>query len=79
MWIGSDLRKNGFSLEEDPHAPPGHHFKLKAVPFSKNITFGVEGMMYPLFPNIACCYLERNKHSLSSEMSVFILDVPYSA
>lgn len=36
------IRKNGFSLEEDPHAPPGHHFKLKAVPFSKNITFGVE-------------------------------------
>ncbi|CAK7348293.1 unnamed protein product [Dovyalis caffra] len=36
------IRKNGFVLEEDPHAPPGHHFKLKAVPFSKNITFGVE-------------------------------------
>ncbi|KAL6217237.1 hypothetical protein ACLB2K_010454 [Fragaria x ananassa] len=36
------IRKNGFSLEEDPHAPPGHHFKLKAIPFSKNITFGVE-------------------------------------
>lgn len=37
------VRKNGFAVEEDPHAPPGHHFKLKAVPFSKNITFGVEG------------------------------------
>lgn len=37
------LRKNGFLLEEDMHAPPGHHFKLKAVPFSKNTTFGVEG------------------------------------
>ncbi|KAM1534389.1 hypothetical protein PS1_008169 [Malus domestica] len=36
------IRKNGFSLEEDPQAPPGQHFKLKAVPFSKNITFGVE-------------------------------------
>ncbi|XP_048232709.1 DNA mismatch repair protein PMS1 isoform X2 [Ricinus communis] len=36
------IRKNGFALEEDPHAPPGHRFKLKAVPFSKNITFGVE-------------------------------------
>ncbi|XVF72607.1 hypothetical protein PTKIN_Ptkin12aG0134300 [Pterospermum kingtungense] len=36
------IRKNGFVLEEDPHAPPGHHFKLRAVPFSKNITFGVE-------------------------------------
>ncbi|CAK9175311.1 unnamed protein product [Ilex paraguariensis] len=35
------IRKNGFSLEEDLHAPPGHRFKLKAVPFSKNITFGV--------------------------------------
>ncbi|KAK6937391.1 DNA mismatch repair protein, S5 domain 2-like [Dillenia turbinata] len=36
------IRKNGFALEEDLYAPPGHHFKLKAVPFSKNITFGVE-------------------------------------
>lgn len=36
------IRKNGFALEEDPDALPGHHFKLKAVPFSKNITFGVE-------------------------------------
>ncbi|KAL5791807.1 hypothetical protein ACOSP7_000401 [Xanthoceras sorbifolium] len=36
------IRKNGFALEEDLHAPPGHHFKLKAIPFSKNITFGVE-------------------------------------
>ncbi|XVE73307.1 hypothetical protein DITRI_Ditri11bG0107100 [Diplodiscus trichospermus] len=36
------IRKNGFVLEEDPHSPPGHHFKLIAVPFSKNITFGVE-------------------------------------
>uniref|UniRef100_A0A7N0TAC4 Uncharacterized protein n=1 Tax=Kalanchoe fedtschenkoi TaxID=63787 RepID=A0A7N0TAC4_KALFE len=36
------LRKNGFTLEEDPHAPPGSHFRLKAVPFSKNIVFGVE-------------------------------------
>lgn len=36
-------RKNGFSLEEDPHALIGQRFKLKAVPFSKNITFGVEG------------------------------------
>ncbi|GFZ19434.1 DNA mismatch repair protein [Actinidia rufa] len=35
------IRKNGFALEEDFHAPPGHRFKLKAVPFSKNITFGV--------------------------------------
>ncbi|KAK4756512.1 hypothetical protein SAY87_006639 [Trapa incisa] len=36
------IRKNGFTLEEDPHAPPGKHFRLTAVPFSKNITFGVE-------------------------------------
>ncbi|KAL3517451.1 hypothetical protein ACH5RR_020040 [Cinchona calisaya] len=35
------IRKNGFSLEEDVHAPPGQRFKLKGVPFSKNITFGV--------------------------------------
>ncbi|XWS31709.1 hypothetical protein CRYUN_Cryun23aG0099500 [Craigia yunnanensis] len=39
------IRKNGFVLEEDPHAPPGHRFKLRAVPFSKNITFGVEDVM----------------------------------
>lgn len=38
------IRKNGFALEEDPHAPPGQHFQLKAVPFSKNITFGVEDL-----------------------------------
>ncbi|KAJ4968021.1 hypothetical protein NE237_014722 [Protea cynaroides] len=36
------IRKNGFTLEEDVHAPPGCHFKLKAVPFSKNIIFGAE-------------------------------------
>lgn len=43
------VRKNGFALEEDPHALPGNHFKLKAVPFSKNITFGVEGNKCLLF------------------------------
>nr|CAD1821916.1 unnamed protein product [Ananas comosus var. bracteatus] len=36
------IRKNGFILVEDLQAPPGHHFLLKAVPFSKNITFGTE-------------------------------------
>lgn len=40
------FRKNGFALEEDVHAPPGHRFKLRAVPFSKNITFGVSGNPY---------------------------------
>lgn len=35
------FRRNGFLLEEDLCAPPGHRFKLKAVPFSKNITFGI--------------------------------------
>ncbi|GAB2220771.1 hypothetical protein Droror1_Dr00008443, partial [Drosera rotundifolia] len=34
--------QNGFSLQEDMLAPPGHRFKLQAVPFSKNILFGVE-------------------------------------
>lgn len=49
IWvIISNFRKNGFSLDEDPYAPPGRHFILKAVPFSKNVTFGVEG----------CCYLQ---------------------
>lgn len=36
------IMKNGFSLEEDPHAPAGLRFRLKAVPFSKKITFGIE-------------------------------------
>ncbi|KAK7270208.1 hypothetical protein RIF29_23191 [Crotalaria pallida] len=36
------IRKNGFTLEEDSSAPPGCRYKLKSVPFSKNITFGVE-------------------------------------
>lgn len=36
-------RKNGFALKEDMDAPPGQRFLVKAVPFSKNITFGVEG------------------------------------
>ncbi|CAN4091435.1 unnamed protein product [Withania somnifera] len=35
------FRRNGFLLEEDLCAPPGHRFKLKAVPFSKNTTFGI--------------------------------------
>ncbi|KAK6120212.1 hypothetical protein DH2020_046118 [Rehmannia glutinosa] len=35
------FRKNGFLLEEDMHAPTGRRFILKAVPFSKNITFGI--------------------------------------
>ncbi|EPS64298.1 hypothetical protein M569_10482, partial [Genlisea aurea] len=35
------FRKNGFLLEEDIDAPPGHRFILKAVPFSKNVVFGV--------------------------------------
>ncbi|CAA0832028.1 DNA mismatch repair protein PMS1 [Striga hermonthica] len=35
------FRKNGFLLEEDIQAPSGHRFILKAVPFSKNITFGI--------------------------------------
>ncbi|XP_019441764.1 PREDICTED: DNA mismatch repair protein PMS1 [Lupinus angustifolius] len=36
------IRKNGFTLEEDPDALPGCRYKLTSVPFSKNITFGVE-------------------------------------
>ncbi|KAK1278172.1 DNA mismatch repair protein PMS1 [Acorus gramineus] len=38
------IRKNGFSLMEDVHASPGNRYLLRAVPFSKNITFGVEDM-----------------------------------
>ncbi|XP_011079683.1 DNA mismatch repair protein PMS1 [Sesamum indicum] len=35
------FRKNGFLLDENMHAPSGQRFILKAVPFSKNITFGI--------------------------------------
>ncbi|KAL1225141.1 DNA mismatch repair protein PMS1 [Cardamine amara subsp. amara] len=38
------IRENGFLLEENPSAPPGKHFRLRAVPYSKNITFGVEDL-----------------------------------
>jgi len=44
--IFSTFRKNGFVLAEDLHASPGNHYLLKAVPFSKNITFGVQGIFY---------------------------------
>lgn len=49
-FISSDVtfRKNGFLLEEDVHAPPGQRFRLKAVPFSKNITFGLTGTVFHL-------------------------------
>lgn len=33
------LRKNGFIVEEDPDAPPGHRAKLVAVPVLKNVAF----------------------------------------
>ncbi|XP_042402412.1 DNA mismatch repair protein PMS1-like isoform X2 [Zingiber officinale] len=36
------IRKSGFRLIEDIHAPPGRRFMLKAVPFSKSIVFGAE-------------------------------------
>ncbi|KAL4338687.1 hypothetical protein HN51_048904 [Arachis hypogaea] len=36
------IRKNGFTLIEDLNAPPGCRYKLKSIPFSKNIAFGVE-------------------------------------
>ncbi|KAK1354179.1 DNA mismatch repair protein PMS2 [Heracleum sosnowskyi] len=42
------IRKNGFVLEEDLHAPLGQRFRLRAVPFSKNITFGVVGKLSQL-------------------------------
>ncbi|CAH1426222.1 unnamed protein product [Lactuca virosa] len=35
------VTENGFSLEEDLDAPPGQRYKMKVVPTSKNITFGV--------------------------------------
>ncbi|KAF8062832.1 hypothetical protein N665_1194s0006 [Sinapis alba] len=38
------IRENGFLLDENPSAPPGRHFKLRAVPYSKKITFGVEDL-----------------------------------
>ncbi|KAJ1695199.1 hypothetical protein LUZ63_011897 [Rhynchospora breviuscula] len=38
------IRKNGFVVAQDANAQPGHQFLLKAVPFSKNITFGAEDL-----------------------------------
>ncbi|XP_006647441.1 DNA mismatch repair protein PMS1 isoform X2 [Oryza brachyantha] len=38
----STIRKNGFVLAEDVHASPCNRFFIKAVPFSKNITFGAQ-------------------------------------
>ncbi|KAL6564199.1 hypothetical protein OROMI_015649 [Orobanche minor] len=35
------IKKNGFLVEEDVRAPSGRRFILKAVPFSKNLTFGI--------------------------------------
>lgn len=44
IYILSKLyRKNGFVVALDANAPPGNQFLLKAVPFSKNVTFGAEG------------------------------------
>lgn len=36
------FRKNGFDFVEDTNAPPGRRFLLSAVPYSQNITFGLE-------------------------------------
>ncbi|KAG8060422.1 hypothetical protein GUJ93_ZPchr0002g24547 [Zizania palustris] len=38
----STIRRNGFVLSEDLHASPCNCYLLKAVPFSKNITFGAQ-------------------------------------
>lgn len=62
MLFFSTSRKNGFSLEEDMDAPPGQRYKLKAVPFSKNITFGVSGCLQCyaivyIFIFLVCIYL----------------------
>ncbi|KAJ3681376.1 hypothetical protein LUZ60_015865 [Juncus effusus] len=38
------IRKNGFVVAQDTNASPGHQMLLKAVPFSKNITFGPEDL-----------------------------------
>lgn len=43
------FRRNGFELVEARDAPAGRRFKLAAVPFSKNITFGPDGE--PAFRN----------------------------
>nr|KAJ0189791.1 hypothetical protein LSAT_V11C800396830 [Lactuca sativa] len=41
VTVSSQLLENGFLLEEDLDAPPGQRYKMKVVPTSKNITFGV--------------------------------------
>ena len=53
--IFSIFRKNGFVLEEDLHASPGNHYLLKAVPFSKNITFGVQGIIFLICRKFCFC------------------------
>lgn len=40
---------------EDNHAPCGRRFVLKAVPFSKNITFGVAGNSFVFYESL-CIY-----------------------
>ncbi|KAG0603735.1 hypothetical protein M758_10G116800 [Ceratodon purpureus] len=35
------FRQNGFDFVENENAPPGRRLQLSAVPFSKNITFGI--------------------------------------
>eukprot|EP00252_Welwitschia_mirabilis_P022071 TRINITY_DN5854_c0_g1_i1.p1 TRINITY_DN5854_c0_g1~~TRINITY_DN5854_c0_g1_i1.p1 ORF type:complete len:745 (+),score=175.22 TRINITY_DN5854_c0_g1_i1:646-2880(+) len=36
------FRRNGFNFLEDSTASPGQRFQLSAVPYSKNIVFGIE-------------------------------------
>ena len=41
-------RQNGFDFVENESAPPGRRLQLSAVPFSKNITFGIGGTLLVL-------------------------------
>jgi DNA mismatch repair protein PMS2 len=65
FFLLSYVRKNGFVLAEDLHASPGNHYILKAVPFSKNITFGVQGKyLFPICPKHTFPLLKNSKFEL---------------
>lgn len=64
------FRKNGFILAEDLHASPGNHYLLKAVPFSKNITFGVQGISYFHIRNFVFAHVKHGPILTSLDLDV---------
>ncbi|CAH1417980.1 unnamed protein product [Lactuca virosa] len=60
VTVSSQLLENGFSLEEDLDAPPGQRYKMKVVPTSKNITFGVAASE-ARYQEEACSKIRKSK------------------